>query len=315
MKVSVLIPAYNCEATIRASLDSVLSQTMMPEEILVMDDGSTDNTASLLDFYRPHITVFRQANGGPSSARNALVAKARGELIAFLDSDDILHPEYLERQTHICTKYPGAVAVFAGHVNFSGEGDYQWDSTTMGSDAEIDVMSGLTFFQRFNHHPGPFTSYSFCCVPRKVLTEIGPEPFRTDGAEDFYCNALLSLMGDVVYAPMPLVAYRIREGSHSSNRLAGLAARVHAFELLKGRFQKSPDASVREAFATALASHRRSSAKYLIGAGRIREGRKQLWQSCRTTLRPKSVAKSLGLLGSTYLPDYFQPGWPTSYQR
>ena len=98
MKVSVIVPTFNCAATIRETLDSILGQSRPAEEILVMDDGSTDETMAILKGYGSNIRTFRQSNAGPSRARGALIEVARGDLIAFVDSDDIWHPDYLRAQ-------------------------------------------------------------------------------------------------------------------------------------------------------------------------------------------------------------------------
>src|SRR6185436_11096286 len=98
VKISVAIPTYNSSAFIKSTLDSVLHQTVPPDEILVLDDGSTDNTVSILNSYKPQVTVFQRQNRGVASARNILCDLTRGELIAFLDHDDIWHPNYLESQ-------------------------------------------------------------------------------------------------------------------------------------------------------------------------------------------------------------------------
>ncbi len=314
MKVSVLIPAYNCASTVRETIDSVLNQTSPAHEILVMDDGSTDETPSILQSYGPKINAFRQPNGGLSSARNSLISKSTGELIAFLDSDDVLHPRYLEKETTVASRHPDAAAIFSGHVNFYENASPEWGGLA-GSAKPESSTSGLTFFREYNRSPGPFTSYSFCCMPKWVLTKIGPNPFDADGAEDFYCTALVSLIGPVVYNPERLVAYRVRKGSLSSDRLAGLRARVHAFELLEPYFRGLKENEWLDAFVEAFASHRRSYAKYLLGVGKIDDAREQLRRSVGSTLQFKSVAKSLGILTTTYLPKALQPTWPTTYRR
>src|ERR1035438_3408854 len=105
MKISVIIPAYNAAATIKATLEAVLSQTVSPHEVLVFDDGSTDNTADLLESYKPRVTVFRQSNQGAAHARNFLCAQARNDMLAFLDADDIWHPRYLEVQQRLIERH------------------------------------------------------------------------------------------------------------------------------------------------------------------------------------------------------------------
>lgn len=122
-KISVTIPAYNAERTIRATLDSVLEQTLPPDEILVMDDGSSDDTRSIIDSNEPRITVFQPKNAGSATARNALCACAKGDMIAFLDSDDVWHPRYLEFQKRAFERNPTAALFFTGHVDFGDTGD------------------------------------------------------------------------------------------------------------------------------------------------------------------------------------------------
>jgi glycosyltransferase involved in cell wall biosynthesis len=94
--VSVVIPAYNAERFLAETLRSVLAQDYDPVEIVVVDDGSTDATAQIA---RAHgVRCLRQRNGGQAAARNAGVAAAHGELVAFLDADDICEPSRLRRQ-------------------------------------------------------------------------------------------------------------------------------------------------------------------------------------------------------------------------
>jgi len=97
-KVSVVIPAYFAEHTVARTLDSILSQTVVPEEIIVVDDGSRDGTADVVRGYAPQVTLVQQPNGGPASARNHGIRVASGDWIALLDADDVWLPEKMERQ-------------------------------------------------------------------------------------------------------------------------------------------------------------------------------------------------------------------------
>jgi glycosyltransferase involved in cell wall biosynthesis len=85
--VSVIVPAYNADAFIDEALDSAFAQDFRPLEVIVVDDGSTDRTAEIASQY--DVQLVRQANGGPAAARNAGLARARGEYIAILDADDV----------------------------------------------------------------------------------------------------------------------------------------------------------------------------------------------------------------------------------
>jgi glycosyltransferase involved in cell wall biosynthesis len=97
-KVSVVIPTFNRATYLVNALESVISQTCAPLEIIVVDDGSTDNTADLAARFGDQIRYLTQQNSGPSSARNRGIREAQGDLIAFLDSDDVWLKEKLELQ-------------------------------------------------------------------------------------------------------------------------------------------------------------------------------------------------------------------------
>ena len=105
-RVSVVIPAYNAGETIRRTVDSVLRQTYSAHEIIVVDDGSKDDTADVLHSYRNQIVFIRQENAGVSVARNTGITVSTGEWIAFLDADDEWLPDKLERQTEHLGRMP-----------------------------------------------------------------------------------------------------------------------------------------------------------------------------------------------------------------
>lgn len=96
--VSVVIPTFNRAHIVTRAIDSVLAQTYRPCEILVVDDGSTDNTADVLQSYADRIVYVRQKNSGPAAARNRGIRESKGEFVAFLDSDDVWLETKIERQ-------------------------------------------------------------------------------------------------------------------------------------------------------------------------------------------------------------------------
>ena len=107
--VSVIIPTYNRGWILTEAIDSVLAQDYEDFELIVVDDGSTDNTPEILDAYGQDIMVLRQANKGVSAARNRGIAEAGGQLVAFLDSDDFWLPRKLSRQVDFFKLNPDAV--------------------------------------------------------------------------------------------------------------------------------------------------------------------------------------------------------------
>jgi glycosyltransferase involved in cell wall biosynthesis len=104
--LSVIIPTYNRASVLARAVDSVLAQTCPPDEIIVVDDGSTDHTGDVLAAYGRRLSVIRQDNGGVSRARNAGIRAASGDLIALLDSDDAWRPKKLEHQMAALTARP-----------------------------------------------------------------------------------------------------------------------------------------------------------------------------------------------------------------
>jgi glycosyltransferase involved in cell wall biosynthesis len=108
-KVSVIIPTYNRGWILREAIDSVLLQGFSDYELIVVDDGSTDDTRSILDSYGQDIIVLRQPNLGVSAARNRGIAESRAQLISFLDSDDLWLPQKLTRQVAFFQSNPDAL--------------------------------------------------------------------------------------------------------------------------------------------------------------------------------------------------------------
>jgi glycosyltransferase involved in cell wall biosynthesis len=96
--ISCIVPVYNCERYVGEALESILKQSYRTIEIIVADDGSTDETARVIGQYGKQVRYLRQTNAGPAAARNLGLNAARGEFVAFLDADDLWHPEKLARQ-------------------------------------------------------------------------------------------------------------------------------------------------------------------------------------------------------------------------
>ena len=118
--LSIIVPIYNAEAYIRGCLDSLLAQTYQPLEIVLIDDGSSDGSASICQEYAQfaaQIRLYQQQNGGVSSARNLGLAMARGEIIGFCDADDWVDADYYERMVEMMQKHD-AQMVFSGYEEF-----------------------------------------------------------------------------------------------------------------------------------------------------------------------------------------------------
>jgi len=110
--VSVIMPSYNTSLYIQEAIDSVLSQDYPNKELIIIDDGSTDNTVDLIRAYGERVTLLTQKNQGSAVARNAGIAAARGEYIAFLDSDDVWLPGKLSTQVRYLEQQPGIGMIY-----------------------------------------------------------------------------------------------------------------------------------------------------------------------------------------------------------
>ena len=231
-----------------------------------------------------------------------------------LDHDDLWHPKYLEVQSNIFKRNPQGAAFFTGHVNFRGYGDYHWNPSPSTSHG-IEEISALEFLERYNRTTGFFASMSYCCVPKRIIEELGCEPFRLSGVEDSYLCTQLPLCGPVLYIDTPLAAYRVIGEALSANRLKMYALWVQVFELLEERYQKQASRAILSTFRSAFAARRRSYAKVLMGAAKTAEAREQLRKSIDNSSSFKSKSKSIALFLLTYLPSSLQPKWPPSHRE
>jgi glycosyltransferase involved in cell wall biosynthesis len=316
VNISVLIPTYNSEKTIKQTLNSVLLQTLAPHEILVLDDGSTDHTVSILESYGSSITFYRQENRGVANARNALCDRAKGELLAFLDHDDLWHPINLEAKYKAYLRYPHGVGIFTGHTTFTGYEPYRWGQGNQYSSIQVETIDSISFIRQYAKTPMKYGSASFLCLPRKILKDLGSEPFPevVSGVDDYYLCNHLALLGPIIYVSAPLVAYRILESSLSNDTLEGCRLAVKALALLENEYRQGANQDLMDEFLNIFASGRRYYAKKLLGEKIYSTARKQLLLSIRHNAATLSIGKSLSLLMLSYLPEKFQPKWPSRYR-
>lgn len=120
--VSVLIPTYNCADYLVEAIESVKAQTYQSWEVIVVDDGSTDNTRDRVKRFMPDVTYVRQVNQGVSAARNRALRECTGKYIMFLDSDDLLLPKALEKLSTILDQNPCVDVVYSDGYIIDGEG-------------------------------------------------------------------------------------------------------------------------------------------------------------------------------------------------
>ena len=145
--VSVIIPLYNKENAIKQTLESVLNQGDFVSEIIVVDDGSTDSSASIvMEFDDSKIKYFYKANGGVSSARNYGLKKANSSWIFFMDADDLLLSGAIESLVNFSEKYPEATVCAANHYNVKG-GEKNLGSTQKKEGIVSHPLKSLSVFR------------------------------------------------------------------------------------------------------------------------------------------------------------------------
>jgi glycosyltransferase involved in cell wall biosynthesis len=121
--VSVIIPSYNHAHFVGEAIKSVLEQDYQHYEIILVDDGSTDNTREVVAQFGFKVRYIYQPNQGLSAARNTAIKNARGEIIALLDADDVWLPEFLEKTVTLISNYPQAAMVYSGYIYIDSQGN------------------------------------------------------------------------------------------------------------------------------------------------------------------------------------------------
>jgi glycosyltransferase involved in cell wall biosynthesis len=210
--VSIILPAYNAEHYLEQTLESALAQTASDFEILIVDDGSSDATASIAQHFAnrdPRIRLLRQQRQGVSTARNLAMAAAQGTYFALLDSDDIWMPGYLAAQLRVLHDHPDIDVVSANAINLGGELDRTvWKTVRPG----LHPVSLLMLIRVED-------SVSIMSVfRRRVWEQLRGFDANMDGNEDydFWLRAAADGVG-ILFNSTPLVYYRRTTGSLSAN--------------------------------------------------------------------------------------------------
>lgn len=196
--VSAIIPVFNGAAYVGAAIASVLAQTRPVDEVIVVDDGSTDDTLAVLEELGAVIRVVRQEHRGDSAARNHGVAMASGDLLAFLDHDDLWEPSKTERQIAALTRTPAPEAVFGHVVQFvSPELPAGRVPAPPGGDVPV---------------PGHITGAML--VPRATFDAVGPfeEIAEGTGFIDWFAR-LLDAQRTTVMVPEVVLRRRLHPGN------------------------------------------------------------------------------------------------------
>jgi glycosyltransferase involved in cell wall biosynthesis len=216
LTLSVVIPLFNKVDHVRQAIQSVLAQSRRPEEILVIDDGSTDGSDRIVQEYAPKVSLIRRPHQGVSAARNFGIEIAKGDAIAFLDADDFWKPHFLERITALLERFPTACASASA---------YEW----ITKPGQISQFS----FAGIPRHPWQgIIDYFACIVAKKgapplhasgviarrdVLKQIGGFPLGVRWGEDHDTWARLALAGDIAFTSDILFTVNVIAANRASD--------------------------------------------------------------------------------------------------
>jgi glycosyltransferase involved in cell wall biosynthesis len=231
-RFSVIIPAYQAAAFIGDAVESALAQTVPPHEVIVCDDGSTDELAEALRPYSARITLIRKEHGGAASARNTAARSASSEFVAFLDADNTFLPEYLEAVGELAAARPDLdILTTDAYLELDGRvyGRYYRGKARFVVE---DQRRGI-IHQHF--------IFGNASMRREALLTVGGYD-ETVLAEDTDLFLRMILDGSRVgLVDEPLCVYRIRGGSLSSSRPRSLRSGVVVLERASGHPSLTPD--------------------------------------------------------------------------
>ena len=219
--VSVVMPSFNAERYIAESIDSVMAQTVEDLELIVVDDGSTDGTAAVAAARQrrdPRIRLLPQkANRGPAYARNVGIDHARGEMIAFIDSDDVWRPEKTEKQV-------AAMERCRADICYTG---YERRREERQRVTVVPVPASVQYRTILGHNP---IACSTAMVRKATCGAVRMPLIKLNHDHGYWLELLRTGQRTAVGVNEPLVSYRVRRGSLSANKLA---AALYSWKLLR----------------------------------------------------------------------------------
>lgn len=214
-KVSVIVPVYNSEKFINACIDSLLEQTYSEIEVIVVDDGSIDSTSEKLSKYidDQRVRIVKQENRGVSAARNTGLAFASGEFVAFVDSDDVVHPALFATCVNLCNEKDGDFVLYDYEEFFSGQIP---QFGKISSECMESVDRPLSYYLDNGFKGGMSAMF----VRRELLDGLEFLPGVSKGEDMCFSFSLLPCLKKGWHIRIPLYFYRRTEGSLDSGSLS-----------------------------------------------------------------------------------------------
>jgi hypothetical protein len=245
---SVVIAVHNGAETVAEAIESALAQTFAPSELIVCDDGSTDETEAAVAPYRERITYLRKEHGGVASARNAALEIATGEFFAVLDADDVYRPERLQALAELARARP--------------ELDILCTDASLERDGKVVARFSATCPFEVADQKAAILERCFCIAPavrRETLVAAGGFDESLRSGSDWECAIRLIHSGARAgLADEPLYRYRVEGDTLTSDRIATLRDRIGFLERIGDSYPLAP--SEADALARSLAAQRNALA-------------------------------------------------------
>lgn len=287
--ISVIIPLYNKRAHIIDTLETVLSQSLLPLEVIVVNDGSTDDGADRVlekiqtDQRYSMVRLVSQKNGGVSRARNRGIREAKATHVAFLDADDSWEVHYLEEIQNLMCRFPNAKAYATNYQKRVANIGFVNPKIRLVGHSEAPFTLH-NYFEICANGDLPFMTSSIC-ISKALLEKIGYFPEDEPMGEDQDLWARVALVGVIAYSPRILSFYHLDADNRACcNNIPSeecpFSQRLHA-KVLDGTIAKERVAQVLKYTA----AHLLELARQNIRAGKI-EIAKKLLQDSRTSLLP-----------------------------
>lgn len=224
--LSVIIPLYNKQADIELTLHSVMAQSLQPREVIVVDDGSTDQSAAIVErMAYPAVRLIRQSNAGVSAARNRAIAEAKGEWVALMDGDDMWHHDYLLNFERMLKLYPDCEAF--GTAFRVDDGRRQAIPVHPTEEGVVDFFA--------ESMRGYVLIPSATILRRDLVLRLGGFPEGMRMGEDQYLWTKVARATKIAYSPRELVLYSRGASNRSAASFRGERTRFSLEELYDER--------------------------------------------------------------------------------
>jgi glycosyltransferase involved in cell wall biosynthesis len=299
--VSVIIPTYNRADVISETIDNVFTQTYQSIELIVVDDGSTDETQAILGRYGSRIRVITQDNAGPAAARNRGIEVSQGDVIAFQDSDDLWERTKLQRQLALLDRFGTSVPCCLCSASFRavrGRRYTSFDISCVNLSQEeglwINVAEVLaTRFVLFNQT---------AAIRRRALEKVGGFDESLKYLEDYDLPLRLAIEGPWAFIRDPLVIYREGTPNSFSEKAAGdpivlKECEIAIFERALGRAELNGDSTLHRHLLSRLKVFRR-----LLLLARLSQSNSRTVRSIGASLRSLEGLREKGFRRSPWYP-------------